>query len=497
MQVDVLEGSYPEVKSDVLILGCFEDDPLTPPIRYYDEVGRLGGLIAKAIQKKQFVGEFKQIKTFALNGKPDHLLLVGLGKRAVWSLERLRKVAGVSAKAARQLGATATTSLHQFGPGTPLESAKAATVGSLLGLYQFTKYKTRELDRIKTLEHMTLLDTERQKAELVRGMNEAIILADSVAAARDLVNTPAADLTPKNLANEAKRILKNVGCSVDIWDRKAIEKRGMHALLGVSRGSDQEPQFIVIEYGPRKQKPIVLAGKGVTFDSGGLNIKTPYQSMLDMKTDMAGAAAVIGAIRAAALLKVQHRIIGVIPATENMINGHAQKPGDVVKAANGKTIEILNTDAEGRLILADAISYAETLQPQAIIDLATLTGACMIALGYANAGLFTKHDELAQRILAAAASSGELAWRMPLTEEYNDTIKSDIADMRNISKDGYAGAIVGAVFLQQFVEKVPFAHIDIAGPSSLPDEREYQLKGGTGFGVRLLVELIQNWQTME
>lgn len=495
MQLEVLEGSYPEVKSEVLILGHYEDEPLSPPIRYVDE--KLGGILAKAVQRKQLTGEYKSLKTYPVNGKPEWVLLVGLGKKEELTLERLRRLAACSVKAARQVGSTFTSDLHKYGIGTPAENAKAVAMGTLLGLYTFTRYKTRDLEKLKTIEHGTLLDTERNKAELVRGCDEGIIIAESVIVARDLVNTPAADKAPRQLAQEAKRILKSVGCSIDIWDRKSLEKRGMQALLGVSRGSDQEAQFIVIEHGPKKQKPIVLVGKGVTFDSGGLNIKTPYQNMLDMKSDMAGAAAVIGALRAAALLKLPQRLVGLIPATENMINGHALKPGDVLKASNGKTIEVANTDAEGRLILADALCYAETLQPQAIIDFATLTGACMVALGYPHAGLFTKHDELAQRLLDASAASGDLAWRLPLTEEYSDLVKSDVADVRNIGKDTYAGAIIGAVFLQHFVEKTPWAHLDIAGPAWLAEEKEYQSKGATGAGVRLIIELLQRWETIE
>jgi leucyl aminopeptidase len=495
MQIDVLEGTYPEVKSDVLILGMFEDDFLNPPVRYADE--QLKGILAKAHQKKTLTGEFKQIKVYPFNSKPEWLVLVGLGKKANWSLERLRRAAGASAKAARQLGKTFTTNLHIYGPATPYENAKAVAMGTHMGLYQFTKYKTKDLEKIKTVDHVTLIDTEKQKMESVRGAMEGVVIAESVCIARDLVNTPAADLTPKGLANEARRICKAVGASVDVWDKKTIEKKGMHAFLGVSKGSDEEPQFIVIEYGPKKLKPIVLAGKGVTFDTGGLSIKTPYTAMVDMKCDMAGAAAVICAIRAAAMLKVQQHIIGVIPATENAINGKAQRPGDVVKALNGKTIEVINTDAEGRLILADALSYAETLQPQAIVDLATLTGACIVSLGYAHAGLFTRNDTLAKRLLEAGHNTGDLLWRLPLTDDYMDLVRSDVADMRNIQRSTDSGAIVGAVFLQQFVDKTPWAHIDIAGPAFIPEEKDYLAKQGTGAGVRMLVELMQKWEPLE
>lgn len=496
MQIDVLETSYPDVKSETLVLGIFEDDLASPPVKWADET--LKGSIARAVQKKQFLGDFKAIKTYLFNTKPEHLVLVGLGKRADWSLERLRKVAAISAKTARALGKDFATDLHRYGPATPFENAKAVTIGTTLGLYQFTRYKTQSLDKIKTVEHITLLDIDKQKADLARGVNEGTIIAESVIIARDLVNTPSKDLPPKMLAQEAKRILKLSGVSVDVWDKKDIEKKGMNALLGVGKGSTEDPCFIIIEYGSKKQKPIVLAGKGICFDTGGYSIKVPSTSMLGMKMDMAGGAAVISAIRAAALLKLPHHIIGLIPAADNAISGAAQRPDDVVKAFNGKTIEVANTDAEGRLVLADALSYAQTLQPKAIIDLATLTGACMVALGFNHAGLFSRDNDLMKRIIDAGAITGDTAWPLPMGEEYDELIKSDIADVRNISKDGYAGAIVGAVFLQQFVDtKTPYAHLDIAGPAFLPDEREYNGKSATGCGVRLLVELLQRWEPSE
>ena len=495
MQIDVLEGQYPTVATEVLILGFFEDDGITPAIKYFDEPDRLAGLIQKAVQKKQLTGEYKQLKAFTLQGKLDTLLLIGLGKKAQWSLERLRRVCGITAKAARLLGKTAITNLHTLGPSTPAENAKAVAMGSLLGLYEFTKYKTADAEKRKVLDHLTILDTEKQKADLTRGVQEGIIIAESTNIARDLVNTPAKDLTPKVFAAEAKRLLKPAGVTVDVWDRKDCEKKGMHAFLGVSAGSDEEPQFIIAEYGSKKQKPIVLVGKGVTFDTGGLSIKYPYTSMLDMKMDMAGGAAVLTTLRACALLKVPQHIIAIVPATENAINGKAQKPGDVVKAMNGKTIEIANTDAEGRLILADALSYAETLQPQLIVDIATLTGSCQAALGFAFSGLFTRDEELRTALMAAGVASGDALWSLPLTDDYVDNVKSDVADMRNIGKDPYAGATIGAIFLEKFVAKTPWAHLDIAGPAFLPDEREYNPKGASGCGVRLLTEFVQRRTT--
>lgn len=490
MQIDVLETTYPDVKADVLILAAFEDEPLPPPVKYADE--RLNGVIAKANAKKHWTAEYKQVKSFPLNTKPEYVILIGLGKKADWSLERLRRCAAVSAKAARTCGATVATDIHRYGPD-PQQAAKAATIGTVLGLYQFTRYKTVGLEKIKSVDHVTLIDQDKQKALLSQGASEGIIIAEAVTAARDIVNTPAADMTPKALAQEAKRLCKAVGCGVDIWDRRGLEKKGMHAILGVAKGSSAEPQFVVIEYGPKKQKPIVLVGKGITFDTGGLSLKTPWNLMADMKDDKGGAAAVIGTMTAIARLKVQQRVIGLIPTCENGIDGESQKPGDIVKTFGGKTIEILNTDAEGRLILADALGYAQSLQPQAIIDVATLTGACMVALGYANSGLFSRDDTLRDRLFQAGSATGDALWPLPMDKDYDDLVRSDIADVKNISKDGYAGAIVGAIFLQNFVDKVPYAHLDIAGPAFLQEEKEYNLKGASGAGVRVLVETIQAW----
>jgi leucyl aminopeptidase len=492
MQIDVLEGTYTDIKTEVLVLGLFEDEGLTPAAKYIDE--RLQGLLGRQVQKKQLTGEFKATKSYPVNGKPETVLFVGLGKRSALTLERLRRAAGVSAKAARQLGANYTTNLHLMGLAAPAENAKAVAQATMLATYRFERYKTQDLEKRKQLDHVVLIDTEKHKAEFARGAEEGVILAESVNIARDFVNTPARDLTPKIFAQEAKKILKNAGCSVDIWDKRAIEKKGMGALLAVSMGSDEDPQFLIIEYGPKKQKPIVFIGKGVTFDTGGLNIKVPYTNMIDMKMDMAGGAAVVGALHAIARMKLPQRVIGLVPLTENAINGKAQKPGDIITSLSGLTIEVGNTDAEGRLILADALAYAETLQPQAIVDAATLTGACLAALGYANSGLFTRSQLLRERILAAAKASGDQVWELPLTDDYVDMMKSDIADVRNISKDSCAGATTAAVFLEKFVQKTPWAHLDIAGPAYLVEEREYQPKGASGVMVRLFVELAQRWE---
>ncbi len=305
------------------------------------------------------------------------------------------------------------------------------------------------------------------------------------------MNEPGSSLTPTKLAEHALE-LKKLGVKVTVYDKKGIDKLGLHALLAVNRGSGQEPRFITLEYSKGKGQPIALVGKGITFDSGGLDLK-PANFMGDMKNDMAGAAAVIGTSKAMAELNLPLNVVGVIASTENMPGCNAYKPGDVITGYTGRTMEIGNTDAEGRVILSDALSYAEmNFKPRYLIDLATLTGACVIALGYAAAGVMSRDEALVNKLKLAGEAAGERVWELPMWDEYKESVKSDIADVLNIpGGKGYeGGAIAGAWFLQHFIEKTPWAHIDIAGPAWSIERKHYWDKGGTGFGVRLLVEFL-------
>jgi leucyl aminopeptidase len=346
------------------------------------------------------------------------------------------------------------------------------------------------------LERVTLVVSSE---DLVAPVREGAWAGEQIAAAvkwaRDLVNQPANYATPSVLADEARRMAKSHGLKFQALGPADMRSLGMGALLGVAQGSDQEPRFIILEHNPRGEDtpPIVLIGKGLTFDSGGISIK-PSDGMEKMKDDMGGGAAVFGAMQVIAALKVPRRVIGLVPATENLPSGSAYKPGDVLKALTGKTIEVISTDAEGRLILADALGYAQRYQPLAAIDLATLTGACVVALGIQAAGLFCNDDSLAARIEAAGKATGEKVWRMPLWEEYAKLIKSDVADMKN-SGGRWGGAITAALFLSKFAEKMPWAHLDIAGPALIDEEEvPYQPKGATGYGVRLLVQMVRDWK---
>jgi leucyl aminopeptidase len=492
--VDILtdKRGWKDFPVEAVVLGVFEPKPDA----ILSEINKiLDGAIDHVIKKKEFTGEFGQLKLInTLKKLPcEHVLLAGLGKRDEFGLEQLRRVSGTVARALRDgnIRSYATT-LHNITTkkATMREQAQAVAEGTILGAYQFTKYKTIDKDKIRELKGITLLEAEKAAEE---GSNTGKIIADAQCGVRDMVNEPASFRTPAKLAESALE-LKKLGVKVAVYDKAGIEKLGLHALLAVNSGSSEEPRFIVLEYKKGTGQPVAIVGKGITFDSGGLDLK-PANYMEDMKSDMAGAGVVIGTIRAAAELGLNVNIVGVIPSTENMPGNKAYKPGDVVTAFNGRTIEIGNTDAEGRVVLSDALAYVEkNHKPKYIVDLATLTGACVIALGYAAAGVMSKDTALVNKLKLAGEASGELLWELPMFDDYKDLIKSDIADVRNIAGGkGYeAGAITAACFLQHFVEKTPYAHIDIAGPAWSIERKYYIDKGGTGFGIRMLVEFLKS-----
>jgi leucyl aminopeptidase len=491
--VDVLtdKRGWKESPAEAVILGAFEPNPdgiLTELNKLLDKA------VEPLIRKKEFTGELGQMKLInTLKKLPcENILLVGLGKRDEFDLERLRRVSGSAARALRDNGIkTIATTLHNTPTrkATLREQAQATAEGTILGLYQFTKYKTLNKEKIKETKSLTLLDADKAAEE---GAQTGKAIADAQNHVRDLVNEPAMTLTPEKLA-EAALELKKLGVKVTVYDKKGIEKLGLNAVLAVNRGSAQEPRFVILEYRKGTGAPVAIVGKGITFDSGGLDLK-PANYMLDMKSDMAGAAAVIGTIKAVAELGLNVNVVGIFASTENMPGCNAYKPGDVVIGYNGRTMEIGNTDAEGRIILSDTLAYTEkNFKPRCIIDLATLTGACIIALGYAAAGVMSKDPALVNKLKLAGEASGERLWELPMWDDYKENVKSDVADVLNIpGGKGYeAGAIAGAWFLQHFVEKTPWAHIDIAGPAWSIDRRHYWDKGGTGFGVRLLVEFLK------
>jgi leucyl aminopeptidase len=492
--VDILtdKRGWKEFPAEAVILGVFEgqqDGVLTELNKLLDKA------VDHTIRKKEFTGESGQVKLInTLKKLPcEHILLAGLGKRDEFTREQLRRISGSTARALRDNGIRQfATTLHTLPAkkATVREQAQAVAEGSILGAYQFTKYKTIGKNKIRNVEKIILLEADKTTEE---GANAGKIIADAQCLVRDLVNEPAMTLTPAKLADAALE-LKKTGVKVTVYDKKAIEKLGLRALLAVNRGSGEEPRFITLEYRKGTGAPIALVGKGITFDSGGLDLK-PANYMLDMKSDMAGAAAVIGTIKAIAELGLSVNVVGVIASTENMPGCNAYKPGDIVEGYNGVTMEIGNTDAEGRIVLSDALAYAEkNFKPKLMVDLATLTGACVIALGYAAAGVMSKDSALVNRLKIAGESAGELLWELPMLDDYKENVKSDIADVYNIpGGKGYeAGAIAGAWFLQHFVDKTPWAHVDIAGPAWSNERKQYTERGGTGFGVRLLVEFLKS-----
>jgi leucyl aminopeptidase len=432
----------------------------------------------------------------------DRVILVSLGKSDEASrldLERVGDSLGVKLKALRVRAASVAVEAPGGLSASPQELAIALASGACLRAYRFDKYRTaKEADEEQPDEvaQLTLHLAEPAAAEAAWSQTAAVIAG--VTHGRDLVTEPANVLTPEAFAEACLELGSALGLEVEVHDRAALERLGMRALLGVSQGSAREPRVATLRWsgGVPDQPPVALVGKGVCFDSGGLSLK-PAGGMEEMKWDMGGAAAVFGAMKALAGRKAKANVVGILGLTENMPSGTAQRPGDVVTSMAGLTIEVINTDAEGRLVLADVLHYAkEHLKPKVIVDLATLTGAIIVALGHEQAGLFTPDDGLAHQIEAAGAAVGERVWRMPLGDDYAKHIKSDIADIKNVGRARQAGATAGAVFLQRFVGDVPWAHIDIAGTAWAKEDRPLGPKGATGFGIRLLDRLIaDNYET--
>lgn len=450
---------------------------------------------AKAIG---FTGAFGQAVAVA-GGAETHgtLLVLGLGLKADFGLESAREWTGLVVARARTMAAkTIALPLPGVdGDDVDVRALAEATVVALeLADYTFDTFK-KSLSE-KRLKTATLVVAHGRDVNRVRkGVARAVAIVGGVSVARDLVNMPAQSMTPDHLAEAAERIAKAGGkqIKVKILDREQCTKLGMGAYLAVALGSDNPPKFIHLTYKPTRptKKSVAIVGKGVTFDSGGLSLK-PADGMMTMKCDMAGAASVLGLFATLAALQPRVEVHGIIAAVENMPSGKAIRPGDIVKASNGKTIEILNTDAEGRLTLADALHYAVGLDVDAVIDLATLTGACVVALGEEITGLMSNDDELAEKLLESAQDAGEKMWEMPLEKRYRSLIDSEIADLRNIPTSRYGGSLTAGLFLQEFVNEVPWAHLDIAGPAFAEKPMaSYIGKGGTGHGVRTLVEYLE------
>lgn len=446
----------------------------------------LKGLLSKVVRSGEFRGKEGQLSLLHTMNviKPARVLLVGLGKRGEVNSERLRQAGGRAVSYLCGLGfqdiclsGAYLLSLNQ----SPVPFVE----GGLLSVYKFRKYKKEDGDA-KGIERFTVIG--KYDAALADSLEWAAATTTAVNFAKDLINTPSNDMTPAVLAKTAKTIAKGK-VSVKILERANAEKEGMGAFLSVAKGSMEPPKFIVLRYNGGKGAPVALIGKSITFDSGGISIK-PSEGMEKMKYDMAGGAVVLAVVRAAAGMRLPVNLIGVLPATENLPGGSASKPGDVITSVGGKTIEIISTDAEGRLVLADAMGYVKKFKPKAIIDIATLTGACSVALGNEAIAMMGNDRALLERLKAAGDEAYERVWEMPLYDEYKDYIKSDIAELKN--SGGKTGSLVTAgYFLKEFAGDTPWVHLDIAGTAWTEKDKPYTVKGATGIGVRLLLNFLK------
>lgn len=493
MDIQTIGGQIKDIKADALIVSLLdwdlaEDKPLTGAVGAVDEA--LGGAIRALLLGGDLKGKLNKAAVLYPRGAipAQRVIVVGIGKAHDLTMDKVRQAAGTAVKKARELGArsVATVALGAGGGGLDPKSAAQATVeGIVLALYEFRVHKSTPAENGE-VESVTLVEFDAARLLAVKeGARVGRILADATNFTRDLVNQPSNHMTPHSLAHAARDMAEKNGLKCEVLNLEQIAELGMGAMMGVTQGSDEPPQFIILEHKPDAGQPVIFVGKGITFDSGGISIK-PAENMGAMKGDMAGAAAVIGAMQAVAQLDLPLHVVALAPACENLPSGHAYKPGDVLKAMNGKTIEIISTDAEGRLILADALCYADRYKPSAVIDLATLTGACVVALGEnVAAGIFSNDDALSTKLREAGTKAGEKLWPLPLYEEYRDKIKSEVADMKN--SGGRSGGVgTSAILLKEFVS-YPWAHLDIAPMEADDNGGPYQPKGATGFGVRTLV----------
>jgi leucyl aminopeptidase len=482
VQIGTGGGALTEVSSELLAIGLYKDEE-TPQ--------ELLGTAGKILQNGDFSGkEGDTALIYAPEGlATPRLLLVGLGERASFVLEKLRRASATVAKRARALKLDEAAFVLPVPEASDTRrAAEVAAEGAALGLYRFERYKTNEGAR--ELEIFTLVSNESAVEDVEAGAGAGVKLAAASLLARDLANEPSNTATPEYLAEKAREIARRYSMKITVFDRARIETEGLNGLATVGRSATNEPRFIALEH--RKggdEAPIVLVGKAVTFDSGGISIK-PAANMGDMKYDMSGGAAVLGAMEAVGALDLPLNLVALVPATENLPGGDAFKPGDVLKLHSGKTVEIVTTDAEGRLVLADALSYARRYEPAAVIDCATLTGACHVALGDYASGLMGNDEDLIVEVRDAGEASGERAWPLPLFAEYTEQIKGDTADIKN-SGGRYGGALTAGAFLKEFTD-YPWAHLDIAGTAYHGKSRNaYTPKGASGTPARLLVEFLR------
>ena len=484
-KISISTGSFVSARTDVALCFAFQQGAILGP----PAASALGKALARVARDEKFKGKRKEVLLWTSAGRfpAVRYMVVGLGKRAAFSTDMLREACGFAGK--RAAAAKAVRMAVSLPAGLDAGTlAEASVEGLCLGSYRMSKYLT-SVDAIGTpLAAAELYTSKENLASARAGVTRGTLRAKATNLVRDLVNEPAIALTPSRMAAVARTIARAQGLEIKVHEKKDLQKMGMGAILGVSAGSVEPPCVIHLTYRPAAPKlRIALVGKGLTFDSGGLSLKTAT-GMETMKLDKAGASVVLGVMAAVAELKPDVEVHGIMGMTENMPGGAALKPGDILKTMGGKTIEVLNTDAEGRLVLADALAYAQTLKPAQIIDLATLTGACMVALGPVVTGVFGTDQAMVDKFLAAARSAGEKMWQLPLCEDYSDQLRSELADIKNIPTSRYGGAITAALFLKTFVaDTIPWIHLDIAGPAFLESEQGFMRKGATGAVVRTLL----------
>ena len=483
-----------QLKTDALIVGLFEQEQAGLEL-----INLTDGALSRLLSSGAFKAKHCELYHFYLNKGIRLLIVVGLGERAKFDAERARQASAKAVCAALELGATTVAMTLVEGLSDVYSATHAMLEGSLLALYKFHDYKSKLDDALlRRIDRLTLVVPSSSEASAAAALEHAKIVVDAVFLCRDLQNAPPNVANPTNLASVAREIASAHGLRCTVLEKPDLEKLGAGGILAVNSGAAEPARLVVLEYDGIKaksatqQKGICLIGKGLTFDTGGISIK-PSADMGEMKFDMSGAAVVLATMKAVARLKLPLRLIGLLPLTENLPGGRAYRPGDIIKLLGGRYVEIVNTDAEGRLVVADSLAYAGQFKPQIIIDLATLTSACMIALGKHAAGLFCNDEKLEKALIEAGNACHERVWPLPLFEEYIEDIKSDVADIKNQGHaKGYGGAITGALFLKEFVPKgCAWAHLDIAGVAWNSTASGYKPVGGSGFGVRLLLEFLE------
>ena len=497
MEIQTSTGTLAEADVQALAVAVFKDEKADEGLLAELDAAS-GGLVRSVLEAEELKGKegetvYLHLPAGSEGIKGKRVLLVGVGERADYRAAQVSQFAGTAVRTLRARNVKAVGLAPRLDSDAPA-AAKAAVEGAIIGLFEPDKYRTVDKEE-RNVERLVVIAPGASEDEVKKGAERGRVVGESVNFTRDLANEPGAYMTPTIMAERAQEIANQFGLDIDVLDQARMEQEGMGALLSVARGSDQPPKMMVLTYMPDGKEKVedgedflALVGKGITFDTGGISIK-PSENMELMKYDMSGGATVLGVMRAVAQLKPPIPVLGVVPSTENMPSGKATKPGDVVVAMTGKTIEVINTDAEGRLILADAVSYAKKLGATRVIDLATLTGAVSIALGDVNTGILGTDQELINEVIESGREVGEKFWQLPLDKEYSKQIKSDIADIKNVG-GRKAGTITAAAFIKEFAEGISWAHLDIAGTAWGDDAKPFRSKGPTGIAVRTLLNFI-------